>query len=120
VLAALPASTRGASYIEATEAPADLEGRVAALLEEYVPDSADGARTAVRHRLARRLLDDPVVYHDELTVDEREYLATQRGPMALRLAHAAGLVPELRAEGAALVDGDGELTDEQLPAVGTE
>jgi uncharacterized protein (TIGR02678 family) len=40
--------------------------------------------------------------------------------MALRLARGSGLVPELRAEGAALVDVDGELTDEQLPAVGTE
>jgi uncharacterized protein (TIGR02678 family) len=120
VLAALPASARGASYIEATEAPADLERRLAALIEEYVPESVEGARTAVRHRIARRLLDDPVVYHDELAADEQDYLATQRGPMALRLGRAAGLVPELRAEGTALVDGDGELTDEQLPAVGTE
>ncbi|HET8697125.1 MAG TPA: TIGR02678 family protein [Gammaproteobacteria bacterium] len=120
VLAALPASARGASYIEATEAPVDLERRLAALIEEYVPDSVEGARTAVRHRLARRLLDDPVVYHDELTADERDYLANQRGPMALRLARGAGLVPELRAEGTALVDAGGELTDEQLPAVGTE
>ena len=120
VLAALPGSARGASYIDATEAPPDLERRLAALIEEYVPDSVEGARTAVRHRVARRLLDDPVVYHDELAADERDYLATQRGPMALRLARAAGLVPELRAEGTALVDADGELSDEQLPAVGTE
>jgi uncharacterized protein (TIGR02678 family) len=66
------------------------------------------------------LLDDPVTYHDELSDEERQYLATQRGPMSARLAQAAGLVPELRAEGVALVDRDGELTDEHLPAVGTE
>jgi uncharacterized protein (TIGR02678 family) len=121
VLATLPASTRGASYIAGAEdAPADLEARLAALVEEYVPDGAEGHRSAARHSLARRFLDDPVTYHDELGDDERRYLATQRGPMSARLAQAVGLVPELRAEGVALVDRDGELTDEHLPAVGTE
>jgi uncharacterized protein (TIGR02678 family) len=121
VLATLPASTRGASYIAGAEnAPADLEARLAALVDEYVPDGAEGNRSAARHRLARRFLDDPVTYHDELGDEERRYLATQRGPMSARLAQAAGLSPELRAEGVALVDRDGELTDENLPAVGTE
>jgi uncharacterized protein (TIGR02678 family) len=124
VLAALPASTRGASYIAATAegavAPTGFAERLAALVDEYVPDSAEGQRTAARHRLARRLLDDPVTYHDELTEEERQYLATQRGPMSARLAQATGFVSELRAEGVALVDPDSELTDERLPAVGTE
>jgi uncharacterized protein (TIGR02678 family) len=116
----LPASTRGASYIAALHADADFDPRLAALIEEYVPDGADGARTAARHRLARRLLDDPVTYHDELGEAERQYLATQRGPMSMRLAQATGLATELRAEGLALVDRDGELSDEHLPAVGTD
>ncbi|MGH8720811.1 MAG: TIGR02678 family protein, partial [Burkholderiales bacterium] len=124
VLAALPASTRGASYIaaaaEGAVAPTGFAERLAALIDEYVPDSAEGQRTAARHRLARRLLDDPATYHDELTDEERQYLATQRGPMAARLAQATGLVSELRAEGVALIDPDSELTDERLPAVGTE
>jgi uncharacterized protein (TIGR02678 family) len=85
-----------------------------------VPDSAEGHRTAARHRLARRLLDDPVTYHDELDDSERQYLAMQRGPLSARLAQAAGLASELRAEGIALVDPDGELSDTHLPAVGTE
>ena len=46
-------------------------------------------------------------------------MMSQRGPMAARLATAAGLVPELRFEGLALVDEEGELSDRQLPAVGT-
>ena len=120
VLARLPAGTRGASLIAMTQPELDFDGRLAALVEEYVPDTPDGRRTALRHRLARRLLDDPVLYHDELTADEREYLANQRGPMAYRLAQAAGLTAELRAEGLALVDADGELSDKHLPAVGTE
>jgi len=120
VLARLPAGTRGASLIAMTQTDLDLNGRLAALVEEYVPDSLEGKRLALRHRLARRLLDDPVVYHDDLSEDEREYLVSQRGPMAYRLALAAGLSAELRAEGLALVDADGELSDQQLPAVGTE
>jgi uncharacterized protein (TIGR02678 family) len=119
-LAALPASARGASYIAATHPDLSFETRLDALVEEYVPDSAEGARTAARHRLARRLLDDAVTYHDELDDDERQYLATQRGPLSTRLAQAAGLTPELRAEGVALVDRDGELSDAHLPAIGTE
>ncbi len=127
VLAALPASARGASWIEtslATEGPlaaaASLDARLTALAEEYVPDSVEGRRTAARHGIARRLLDDPVLYHDELTDDERQYLASQRGPMSARLAQGAGLEAELRAEGIALVDPESELSDEQMPSVGTE
>lgn len=119
-LAALPGSSRGASLIEALLPRADFESRLAALVEDYVPDSPEGRRTATRHRLSRRLLDDPVVYHDELDDSEREYLATQRGTMSARLAAASGLTAELRAEGFALVDEDGELSDERLPAQGTE
>lgn len=119
VLAALPAGTRGASLIASTQPDLDLAGRLAALVEEFVPDSVEGRRLALRHRLARRLLDDPVLYYQELSSEEAEYLASQRGPMAARLAQAVGLTPELRAEGLALVDADGELTDRRMPATGT-
>lgn len=120
ILAALPASTRGASFIAATSPDADFEARLSKLIEEYVPDSDEGRRTALRHRLARRLLDDPVIYRDETNDAEREYLATQRGPMSGRLARASGLSVELRAEGMALIDPDGDMSDEQLPATGTQ
>lgn len=119
VLAALPASTRGASLIAAGASQLGFEGILSALVEEYVPDSVEGRRTALRHRLSRRLLDDPVIYHSDLSEEARQYLASQRGPMAARLAEATGLVPELRAEGLALIDDRGELTDRELPAVGT-
>lgn len=141
VLAALPASTRGASLIAATsvvpsnDAQRDqacpepdisassrlgFEAILGALIEEYVPDSAEGRRTALRHCLSRQLLDDPVIYHNELSDEARQYLASQRGPMSARLAEATGLTAELRAEGLALVDERGELTDRELPAVGTQ
>jgi len=120
VLARLPSGTAGASLIAANQPDLDFDGRLAALNDEYVPESPESQRTALRYRLARRLLDDPVLYHDELTGEELEYLSSQRGPMAYRLAQASGLTAELRAEGLALVDVDGELSDKHLPAVGTE
>jgi uncharacterized protein (TIGR02678 family) len=66
------------------------------------------------------LLDDPVVYLDELDAAERSYFINQRGLMAARLAEATGLVAEQRAEGTALVDEAAELSDVALPAEGTE
>jgi uncharacterized protein (TIGR02678 family) len=123
VLAGLLAATRGPSTWPADSAPADLDARLAALVDEYVPDSDEGRRTAIRHHLARRLLDDPVVYFDELDDQgdhsARAYFQNQRGPLAARLCEACGLVPEQRAEGVALVDENGELTDTSLPAEGT-
>lgn len=70
--------------------------------------------------LARRLLDDPVVYFSELSPEASAYFLNQRGPLASRLSDAAGLTPEQRAEGVALVDQDGELTDIAMPAEGTD
>jgi uncharacterized protein (TIGR02678 family) len=120
ILAILPVSARGASLIAATQPNLDFEEILARLMEEYVPDSLEGRRTALRHRLSRQLLDDPALYYEELSEDERQYLSSQRGPMATRLSQATGLIPELRAEGLALVDEDGALSDTQLPAVGTQ
>jgi uncharacterized protein (TIGR02678 family) len=67
VLAALLVSQRGPS----TVAAADLEARLRAITEELVPDSEDGRNRAIRHALTRRLLDDPVVYQQELGDAER-------------------------------------------------
>jgi uncharacterized protein (TIGR02678 family) len=73
----------------------------------------------LRHALARRLLDDPVVYFSELATGAREYLANQRGPLAARLCELTDLVAEQRAEGTALIDPEGDLSDARLPAEGT-
>ena len=97
-----------------------LEERLVSLVQELVPDSDEGRRNALRQRLARRLLDDPVVYLDELDDTARAYFINQRGPLAARLAEATGLVAEQRAEGTALTDDGAELSDIALPAEGTE
>jgi uncharacterized protein (TIGR02678 family) len=118
-LSGLLACVRGPSTYTDENEPKDLDARLASLAQEPQLDSADAHRTALRHALARRLLDDPVVYLDELDAETREYFAGQRGPLAARLAEAADLVVEQRAEGVALIDPEGELSDVQLPAEGT-
>ena len=120
LLAGLLAAVRGPSTWRAEEAPANTAARLHALVAGLEVDSEQGRRDAVRHRLARRLLDDPVVYADTLDEEARAYFANQRGPLAGRLCEAAGLLAEQRAEGLALVDEGGQLTDVAMPAEGTE
>ncbi|MFT3721802.1 TIGR02678 family protein [Pseudorhodoferax sp.] len=120
VLAGMLAAMRGPSTWPAGQMPVTLDERLASLVAEHVPDSDEGLRTALRHQLARRLLDDPVLYLDTLDDAQRAYFANQRGTMALRLCEATGLAAEQRAEGLALVDEDGALTDVAMPAEGTE
>ncbi|MDX8524162.1 TIGR02678 family protein [Mesorhizobium sp. MSK_1335] len=119
MLAGMLAAVRGPSTWTPEEAPATLEDRLHAVVDEHVADSEDGRRTALRQQLARRLLDDPVVYIETLDPDARAYFLNQRGAMAARLCDAAGLVAEQRAEGLALVDEAGMLTDIAMPAEGT-
>jgi uncharacterized protein (TIGR02678 family) len=120
MLAGVLAAVRGPSSFRPEAAPGTTAERVRALTGEVAIDSDEGRRTAIRHRLARRLLDDPVVYVDDLEGETLAYYTNQRGAMAARLAEATGLVVEQRAEGLALVDPDGELTDVAMPAEGTE
>jgi uncharacterized protein (TIGR02678 family) len=116
VLATLLVAQRGPSTVKG----ADLEGRLRGITEELVPDSEDGRNRAIRHRLARRLLDDPVLYYDELSDAERAYLSSQRGFLVRRLTDATGMAAEVRAEGLALLDPTGEATDLTMPEEGTD
>lgn len=120
MLAGMLAAVRGPSTWAPEETPSTLEERLRALVDGHVADSEEGRRTALRHQLARRLLDDPVVYIETLDPEARAYFLNQRGTMAARLCDAAGLVAEQRAEGLALVDEAGLLTDVAMPAEGTD
>lgn len=119
-LAGLLAAVRGPSTWRAEDAPADLHARMRALVSGVELDSEQGRRDAMRHHLTRRLLDDPVLYLDTLDEDTRAYFLNQRGPLAARLCEATGLVAEQRAEGLALADEAGQLTDVAMPAEGTD
>lgn len=70
----------------------------------------------LRHSITRRLLDDPVVYHDDLTGAQRAYLGTPTGRRVIRqAAEEAGFLLEERAEGLLLVDPGAIATDEKFP-----
>jgi uncharacterized protein (TIGR02678 family) len=116
VLAALLTGARGPSTIEVSGHVA----RLAELTSESVPDTDDLRNRALRHLVTRRLLDDPVVYYDELTDEERGYLVSQRHAITRRIEQATGLVTEMRAEGVAMVDPDDELTDVRMPEQRTD
>jgi uncharacterized protein (TIGR02678 family) len=116
VLSVLLSGTRGPSTVTA----APFEHRLAELTAEPVAETDELRNQALRRRLTRRLLEDPVVYYDELGEDERAYLLSQRHAITRRIEEATGLVPEMRAEGIAMVDPDDELTDVRMPEQRTD
>ena len=120
MLASMMAAVRGPSTWSPEAAPVNFEDRLRSLVAEHVADSEQGRRDALRHHLARRLLDDPVIYTASLDTEHQAYFVNQRGAMAARLCEAAGLEAEQRAEGLALTDESGQLTDISMPAEGTE
>lgn len=81
-----------------------------------VPVSDTQRNLWLRHSIFRRLADDPVVYLDDLSADERAYLASPTGRQLLRrAANEGGFLLEERAEGIMLVDPDGLATDSRFP-----
>ncbi|HEX9042438.1 MAG TPA: TIGR02678 family protein [Trebonia sp.] len=116
VLGVLLTGSRGPSTITATSFGA----RLAELTAEPVAETDELRNQALRRSLTRRLLDDPVVYYDELTEEERAYLVAQRHNITGRISDATGLLPELRAEGIAMVDPHDELTDVRMPEQRTD
>lgn len=116
VLASLLVTRRGASTVTETT----FEGRMRALVAEPRPETEEALNRETKHRLVRRLLDDPVLYYVDLSEEERGYLSGQRGLLLRRLADATGFVPEVRAEGIALLDPTGDATDLGMPEQGTD
>lgn len=122
VLATMLASEHGPALVMGRLDEGPPVGAIEAALHEPPPAyTEDESNRRVRHAVSRRLLCDPVVYYDELPEAERRYLMSgQRVTLTRRLAEATGLVPELRAEGIALVDPDDQLTDVRMPEQGTD
>jgi uncharacterized protein (TIGR02678 family) len=85
---------------------------------EYAP-TEEGRVRRVRHRLARMLAEDPVLYLDRLSEEERLYFHRQRAYLESRIADHTGLAPERRAEGTACIERERELTDFPFPANST-
>jgi uncharacterized protein (TIGR02678 family) len=116
VLGLLLSGSRGPSTVTA----GTFSARLTELTAEPLVESDDLRNQALRRQLTRRLLEDPVVYYDELDDDERAYLLSQRHAITRRIAEASGLIPEMRAEGIAMVDPHDELTDVRMPEQRTD
>jgi uncharacterized protein (TIGR02678 family) len=70
----------------------------------------------LRLRTARRLVEDPAVYFDDLAEEERTFFRHQRRHVADRVCALTGLVAEHRVQGTILVDPTpGEATDLRFP-----
>lgn len=116
VLSLLLAARRSPSLLAAP----DWEFRLAALLDAALPDTPDARNRALRTYFVARLLDDPVLYYDSLDEEARAYLDRQRPHLLGVLTEATHFHAEVRAEGIALVDLEGDCTDSGLPEEGTE
>ena len=115
VLAALLDVRHSPSTIEAST----LEDRLTALVDEPVPDSAEGRNRRLRSFFFRRLLDDPVVYAEDLDDEQLAYYQSQRPHLVREIHEATGLLPEVRREGLAMVTERKDFTDSGLPEEGT-
>ena len=116
VLSRILVAPRGPSTIDA----AGFGQRLTELVAELPPTTDELRNRRIRWRLTRRLLEDPVLYYADLADDERAYLTGQRAAITNRIAELTGLVPEVRAEGIAMVDPFDDLTDVRMPESGTE
>lgn len=95
--------------------PPSLAGSPARMVEEERPQTEEGERHRARQAVFRALLDDPVVYLEDLDPRAREWLEHGRAFLYERLEQDVGLQVERRAEGLAGVDADGALTDSTFP-----
>lgn len=94
---------------------------VADLLDEdgaYSP-TAEGENRRRLHRLARRLVEDPVILLDDLDDADRAYFLSQRQRLEERVGEATGLAVERRAEGTAMIATDRALSDLAFPTNAT-
>ena len=77
-------------------------------------------RTAVNRQWMRaRLVEDGVLYRDDLLPHEWAEFRRRLGEETNILGEMFGLRLEVRAEGVAAIDPDGGLTDQPMPATGT-
>ncbi|MFF3568862.1 TIGR02678 family protein [Nocardia jiangxiensis] len=79
--------------------------------------STPQARAADARRVRRALVERPVVYAQELSESERVQLGTEKVVAEVELL--TGLRAERRAEGVALIDTSGRLSDVRFPSTGT-
>lgn len=100
--------------IAAPSSPSLVDDPVDLPVEVY-PDTEEGLRLRARHRVMRRLLDDPVVYYEDLEEHERDWLIHSLRYVHDVLDRSVGLALERRSEGVLAVDPERQLTDDTFP-----
>ena len=90
------------------------------LIDDPIPEAEDARSQWIRARLVRTLLDDPILYFKDLNDEERTYFEQHRSYLLRQISEATGLTAEVRREGIALVDHDGDLSDIDLLDEGTD
>ncbi len=106
-------------HMISTPVPPSLAGDPLGMMREPYAETEEGRRRRARHRVFRRVLDDPVVYYEDLDETEYGWLDHSRGFVYQQLEQNVGLVVERRKEGLAAVDPAGWLTDELFPGGGS-
>ncbi|GAA4635918.1 hypothetical protein GCM10023196_083500 [Actinoallomurus vinaceus] len=86
---------------------------------ELIELAATPEHAGARHAVRRRLVETPVVYVGELTDEERDWLRRNQRREQRTFEEFLGLDAEIRAEGVALLDPAGELSDIEFPGTGT-
>ena len=88
---------------------------------ETLPQLLDRSesRRATRAWMRSLLLEEPVLYRQDLTDDEWSQLRRRLGEESGIFNEMFGMVIEARAEGLAAIDPDGGLTDSRFPTAGT-
>jgi uncharacterized protein (TIGR02678 family) len=107
------------AQLVAAPVPPAVAGRPERLTEESYPATEDGQRQRARHQVFRALLDDPVVYYEDLEPRARDWLEHSRGFVYRELGERLGFQVERRQEGLAAVDPSGEVTDTRFPDAGS-
>jgi uncharacterized protein (TIGR02678 family) len=91
-------------------------GRTADDGTDVVPASETQRNLWLRHSVFRRLIDDPVLYLDDLSAEERAYITSPTGRRLLReAADQGGFILEDRADGMMFIDADAIATDGRFP-----
>jgi uncharacterized protein (TIGR02678 family) len=117
---ALEASVHAAASESARGTSHSLDERGKWISEDPIALTEDARNRQIRSQLVRSLLDDPVLYYEDLNREQLSYFERQRSFLLRQVREATGLVPEIRREGVALLDDAGDLTDIKLPEEGTD
>src|SRR5205807_9966327 len=108
------------AHLVVAPVPPALASDRARLSDEVYPATDEGERLRARHRVVRTLLDEPVLYYEDLSAREQEWLEHSRGHLYRLLEEDVGLALERRREGILGVDPAGMLTYTLFPDGGSK